>query len=68
MKFDAGIGQVYAACWSGAISIVQEDDPQLFQQRDADNYDELWPIQDIPRCADEHLLRTLQALSCREET
>ena len=27
MKFDAGNGKAYAACSSGAISIVREDDP-----------------------------------------
>jgi hypothetical protein len=27
VKFDAGNGKAYAACSSGAISIVREDDP-----------------------------------------
>jgi hypothetical protein len=30
VKFDPGSGRVYAACSSGAISIVQEDDPNIF--------------------------------------
>jgi DNA-binding beta-propeller fold protein YncE len=30
VKFDAGIGRAYAACSSGAISIVQEDGPEHF--------------------------------------
>ena len=32
VKFDTGNGRVYAACSSGAISIVQEDDPQHFRK------------------------------------
>jgi hypothetical protein len=31
VKFDAGMGRVYAACSSGAISVVQEDDPEHFR-------------------------------------
>jgi DNA-binding beta-propeller fold protein YncE len=37
VKFDTGNGRVYAACSSGAISIVQEDDSQHFRK-----------IEDIP--------------------
>jgi hypothetical protein len=32
VKFDAGNGRAYAACSSGAISIVQEDDPEHFRK------------------------------------
>jgi DNA-binding beta-propeller fold protein YncE len=32
VKFDAENGRVYAACSSGAISIVQEDDPDHFRK------------------------------------
>jgi YVTN family beta-propeller protein len=32
VKFDSGLGRVYAACSSGAISIVQEDSPDLFRK------------------------------------
>jgi hypothetical protein len=32
VKFDAGNGRAYAACSSGAISIVQEDDPDHFRK------------------------------------
>lgn len=32
VKFDTVNGRVYAACSSGAISIVQEDDPQHFRK------------------------------------
>jgi glutamine cyclotransferase len=32
VKFDAGIGRAYAACSSGFISIVQEDDPEHFRK------------------------------------
>jgi len=32
VKFDTGIGRAYAACSSGAISIVQEDDPEHFRK------------------------------------
>src|SRR6266481_5905324 len=34
VKFDAGNGRVFAACSSGAISIVQEDDPEHFRKID----------------------------------
>ena len=32
VKFDSRLGRVYAACSSGAISIVQEDDPEHFRK------------------------------------
>src|SRR5260370_9114846 len=32
VKFDAGSGRVYAACSSGAIAIVEEDDPEHFRK------------------------------------
>jgi len=32
VKFDSGNGWAYAACSSGAISIVQEDDPEHFRK------------------------------------
>src|SRR5438270_13087035 len=32
VKFDAGLGRAYAACASGAISVVQEDDPEHFRK------------------------------------
>jgi DNA-binding beta-propeller fold protein YncE len=32
VKFDAGNGRAYAACSSGSISIVQEDDPEHFRK------------------------------------
>jgi DNA-binding beta-propeller fold protein YncE len=32
VKFDAGNGRAYAACSSGAIAIVQEDDPEHFRK------------------------------------
>jgi DNA-binding beta-propeller fold protein YncE len=32
IKFDAGMGRAYAACSSGAISVVQEDDPEHFRK------------------------------------
>ena len=32
VKFDSGFGRAYAACSSGAISIVQEDDPEHFRK------------------------------------
>jgi hypothetical protein len=32
VKFDAGNGRAYAACSSGAISVVQEDDPEHFRK------------------------------------
>src|SRR5229473_2465064 len=31
-KFDPGLGRVYVACSSGAISVIQEDDPDHFQK------------------------------------
>jgi hypothetical protein len=32
VKFDPGLGRAYAACWSGFISIIQEDDPEHFRK------------------------------------
>jgi YVTN family beta-propeller protein len=32
VKFDPGLGRVYVACSSGAISVIQEDDPDHFQK------------------------------------
>ncbi|MDD5544656.1 MAG: YncE family protein [Acidobacteriia bacterium] len=32
IKFDAGLGRIYAACHSGAISVFQEDDPDHFRK------------------------------------
>jgi DNA-binding beta-propeller fold protein YncE len=32
VKFDSGLGRAYAACSSGAISVVQEDGPDLFRK------------------------------------
>src|SRR5439155_8651234 len=32
VKFDSELGRVYVACSSGAISIVQEDDPEHFRK------------------------------------
>jgi len=31
-KFDPGLGRVYVACSSGAISVIQEDDADHFQK------------------------------------
>lgn len=32
IKFDAGLKRVYVACYSGAISVFQEDDPEHFRK------------------------------------
>jgi DNA-binding beta-propeller fold protein YncE len=32
VKYDAGIGRAYAACASGSISVIQEDDPDHFRK------------------------------------
>ena len=32
VKFDRGLRRIYAACASGAISVIQEDDPQHFRK------------------------------------
>jgi DNA-binding beta-propeller fold protein YncE len=32
IKFDAGLGRIYAACYSGAISIFHEDDPNHYRK------------------------------------
>ena len=32
VKFDAGLGRVYVACYSGAIAVIHEDDPNHFSK------------------------------------
>lgn len=32
VKFDPGLGRVYVACYSGAISVFHEDDPDHFRK------------------------------------
>lgn len=32
IKFDAGLGRIYVACYSGAISVFHEDDPNHFRK------------------------------------
>ncbi|MGZ3656920.1 MAG: YncE family protein [Bdellovibrionota bacterium] len=32
IAFDPGLGRLYSACYSGAISVVQEDDPSHFRK------------------------------------
>lgn len=32
VKFDSGLGRIYVACYSGAISVFQEDDPNRFRK------------------------------------
>lgn len=32
VKFDAGLGRIYVACYSGAISIIQQDDPDHYHK------------------------------------
>lgn len=32
VKFDPGLGRIYVACYSGAISVFQEDDPEHFRK------------------------------------
>ena len=32
IKFDPGLGRIYAACYSGAISVFHEDDPNHYQK------------------------------------
>ncbi|MGH9588394.1 MAG: YncE family protein [Acidobacteriaceae bacterium] len=32
VKFDPGLGRIYVACYSGAISVFQEDDPNHFRK------------------------------------
>ena len=32
IKFDAGLGRIYTACYSGAISIFHQDDPQHYRK------------------------------------
>jgi DNA-binding beta-propeller fold protein YncE len=32
IKFDAGLGRIYAACYGGAISVFHEDDPDHYRK------------------------------------
>ena len=32
IKFDSGLGRIYAACYSGAISVFHQDDPQHYRK------------------------------------
>lgn len=32
IKFDPGLGRIYAACYSGAISVFQQDNPQHYRK------------------------------------
>jgi hypothetical protein len=32
VKFDSGLGRVYVACYSGAIAVFQEDDPDHYRK------------------------------------
>jgi len=32
IKFDPGLGRIYAACYRGAISVFQQDDPQHYRK------------------------------------
>jgi len=32
VQFDPGLGRIYVACFSGAISVFQEDDPNHFRK------------------------------------
>lgn len=32
IKFDPGLGRIYAACYSGAISIFHQDDPDHYSK------------------------------------
>src|SRR2546427_4556156 len=32
VKFDSGLKRIYVACYSGAISVFQEDDPDRFRK------------------------------------
>src|SRR6266566_5012756 len=32
IKFDAGLKRIYVACYSGAISVIQEDDPDHYRK------------------------------------
>ena len=31
-KFDAGLGRIYVACYSGAISVFHQDDPDHYRK------------------------------------
>jgi len=32
IKFDPGLGRIYTACYSGAISVFHQDDPKHYRQ------------------------------------
>ena len=32
IKFDAGLGRIYVACYSGAIAVFHEDDPDHYRK------------------------------------
>lgn len=32
IKFDTGLGRIYAACYSGAISVFHQDDPNHYRK------------------------------------
>jgi len=32
IKFDAGLGRIYVACYSGAISVFHQDDPDHYRK------------------------------------
>src|SRR5499427_5220676 len=32
IKFDSGLGRIYAACYSGAVSVFHQDDPQHYRK------------------------------------
>jgi hypothetical protein len=32
IKFDPGLGRIYAACYTGAISVFHQDDPQYYRK------------------------------------
>jgi hypothetical protein len=32
IKFDSGLQRIYAACYSGAISVFHQDDPQHYRK------------------------------------
>ena len=32
VKFDPGLGRIYVACYSGAISVFQQDDPEHYRK------------------------------------
>lgn len=32
IKFDAGLGRIYVACYSGALSVLHQDDPDHYRK------------------------------------